>query len=91
MRSQKAVLTAYGLDLNLESYGEFVILTNNVSATLEQKDGIYTFSYKSGGFTYVVTLWQTHEAFWTVQAYCPSESYSKAKDEMWSILRSVKV
>ena len=90
-REEKAVLTAYGLDLNLESYGEFVILTNNVSATLEQKDGIYTFSYKSGGFTYVVTLWQTPEAFWTVQAYCPSESYSKAKDEMWSILRSVKV
>lgn len=91
LREEKATFEAYGLDLDLQSYGKFVILANNVSATLEQKDGIYTFSYIAGDFTYVVTVWETEAAFWTVQAYCPRESYSKAKDEMWRILSSVKV
>ena len=91
LREEKATFEAYGLDLDVQSYGKFVILANNVSATLEQKDGIYTFSYESGGFTYIVTVWETETAFWTVQAYCPNENYGKAKDEMWHILRSVKV
>ena len=91
LREEKATFEAYGLNLDLQSYAKFVILANNVSATLEQKDNIYTFSYESSGFTYVVTLHETADAFWTVQAYCPTENYGKAKDEMWNILRSVKV
>ena len=91
LREEKSTFEAYGLNLDLQSYGKFVILANNVSATIEEKDGIYTFSYESNGFTYVVTVWETETAFWTVQAYCPNENYGKAKNEMWSILRSVKV
>ena len=91
LREEKTTFADYGLNMDLEGYGRFIILANQVDATLEQKDGIYTFSYESSGFTYVVTVWQTEDAFWTVQAYCPSESYGKAKSEMWRILRSVKV
>jgi hypothetical protein len=91
LREEKATFEAYGLSLDLESYGSFVILANNVSATLEQKDGIHTFSYESGGFTYVTTIWETEDAFWTVQAYCPTENYAKAKKDMWNILSSVTV
>ena len=91
LREEKAVFAAYGLELDLQTYGNLLAKSNNVSSELTQKDGIWTFTYESGDYTYVVTLWQTPEAFWTVQAYCPSESYSKAKDEMWRILSSVKV
>ena len=91
LREEKATFEAYGLDLDLQSYGSFVILANNVSAALEQKDGIYTFSYASGDFTYVVTVWETETAFWTVQAYCPNEDYGSVKGEMWEILSSVTV
>ena len=91
LREEKATFEAYGLSLDLESYGNFVILANNLSATLEQKDGIHTFSYESDGFTYVTTIWETEDAFWTVQAYCPSENYAKAKKDMWNILSSVTV
>ena len=91
LREEKATFEAYGLNLDLESYGKFVILANNISATLEQKDGIHTFSYESGGFTYVTTIWETEDAFWTVQAYCPTKNYAKAKKDMWNILSSVTV
>ena len=91
LREEKATFEAYGLELDLQSYGRFVILANNVSATLEQKDGIDTFSYTSGDFTYVVTVWESESAFWTVQAYCPTEDYSNVKEDMWAILSSVTV
>ena len=91
LREEKATFEAYGLELDLESYGKFVIMANNVTATLEQKDGIHTFSYESSGFTYVVTVWETENAFWTVQAYCPNENYGSVKGDMWEILSSVTV
>lgn len=91
LREKKATFEAYGLELDLESYGKFVIKANNISGTLEQKDGIWTFTYESGDYTYVVTLWETEKAYWTVQAYCPTENYSKVKKDMWEILSSVTV
>ena len=78
LREEKATFEAYGL-------------ANNVSAAIAEKDGIYTFSYESSGFTYVVTVWETETAFWTVQAYCPTENYGSVKDDMWKILSSVTV
>ena len=91
LREEKAVFEAYGLQLDLETYGSLLLKSNNVDGTLTQKDGIHTFSYTSGDFTYVVTLWETEEAFWTVQAYCPTADYASVKDEMWQILSSVTV
>ena len=91
LREEKATFEAYGLELDLESYGKFLCMSNNVSCQPEQTDGIWTFSYEANGYTYVVTLWETEEAFWAVQAYCPTESYTKVSSQMWEILSSVTV
>ena len=91
LREEKATFEAYGLTLELEDYGKFLMLSNNVTSQLEKKDGIYTFTYESGNMTYVVTLHETDAAFWTVQAYCPTADYSKVKNDIWDILSSVTV
>ena len=91
LREEKATFEAYGLQLDLQTYGNLLLKSNNVGSALEEKDGIRTFSYESGEFTYVVTLWETEEAFWTVQAYCPTADYSDVKDDIWEILSSVTV
>lgn len=91
LRESKATFTAYGLDMDLERYGQLLISSNNVQAKLEQKDDMLFFTYASNGFTYVVTLWETEEAFWMVQAYCPTENYNKVKNDIWKILNSVTV
>ena len=91
MREEKATFAAYGLEMDLQSYGDLLIKGNNVRAELKQTDGIWNFTYEAGGFTYVVTLWETDEAFWTVQAYCPTENYSKVKKDIWESLSSVTV
>lgn len=91
LREEKAVLAAYGLDLDLQRYGELVIKGNNVESALSQRDGILTFTYEANGYTYLVTLWETEAAFWTVQAYCPTADYARVQDQMWQILSSVTV
>ena len=95
LREEKALFASYGLDLDLQRYAKLVVVANNLSIQPEEKDGILTFSYEaiSDGvsYTYVVTLWETDQAFWTVQAYCPTENYPKVQDRMWQILKSVTV
>ena len=91
LREEKSVFQSYGLDLNAQTYGQLLLKANNVPGELEQKDGIWTFSYRSGDYAYVVTLWETQEALWTVQAYCPAAQLNKCEKEMWQILSSVTV
>ena len=91
LREEKATFAAYGLAMDLQRYGELIRLSNNVSGDITQRDGIWTFSYESGGFTYVVTLWETQDAFWTVQAYCPTKNFSEVQKDIWTILSSVTV
>ena len=91
LREAKETFTAYGLELDLQTYGELLMESNHVRSQLDQKNGIWHFSYTSGDFTYVVTLWETEEAFWTVQAYCPTADYDSVSDDIWEILSSVTV
>ena len=91
LRESKSTFTAYGLEVDLERYGQLLISSNDVQAKLEHKDDILFFTYASNGFTYVVTLRETEEAFWMVQAYCPTENYNKVKNDIWKILSSVTV
>ena len=91
LREEKAAFEAYGLELDLQRYGDLLMKSNNVKSTLSEKDGIWHFSYASGEFTYVVTLWETEDAFWTVQAYCPTQDYSKVQKDIWNLLSSVTV
>lgn len=91
LREPKATFAAYGLEPNLEQYGQALIKANQVNADLAEKDGICCFTYEAGAYTYLVSLWETKDAFWTVQAYCPTADYSKAYGDMWEILCSVTV
>ena len=91
IREEKATFQTYGVELDLESYGKFILMANNVSSQLQQKGGILTFTYESGEYTYVVTLHETEAAFWTVQAYCPTEDFPKVQKDIWTILSSVTV
>ena len=91
LREEKATFESYGLSLQLEDYGKLLMISNNITTTLAEKDGIPTFSYESSGMTYVVTLYETDAAFWTVQAYCPTADYSNLQNDIWEILSCVTV
>ena len=89
LRDEKSLFD--GSDLDLQTYGKLVLAVNELDCALTETDGICYFAYEAGDYTYVVTLWETGEAFWTVQAYCPTQEYSQVSGQMWEILRSVSV
>lgn len=91
LRDEKALFQAHDLDLTLETYGQLVLMTNGVDSKLTQKDGLWLFTYEAGDYTYVVSLHETKDAFWTVQAYCLTERYFDVSAQMWEILKSVTV
>ena len=91
LREPKSTFDAYNANVDLAHYGQLLMSANHVQANLEQQDDCLFFTYTSGGFSYVVTLWETEEAFWMVQAYCPTEDYNKVKGNLWDILSTVTV
>ena len=95
LREEKSLLAQYGLEPDLQTYAQLVISANELTVSLEEQDNIPYFTYEATAegvsYTYVVTLWETQEAFWSVQSYCPTADYPAAKDTMWTILKSVKV
>ena len=76
---------------DLPGYGQLILKSNDLACPLTEKDGIPTFTYQSGSYTYVVTLWETKDAYWTVQAYCPTADYENVSASMWEILADIKV
>ena len=91
LREEKATFEAYGLEMDLQKYGNLLMYANNVRSDLEEKDGVLYFTYTSADLTYVVSLWETDAAYWTVQVYCPTADYNKVKGDIWEILSSVTV
>ena len=95
IREEKAVFAEYGLEMDLNRYAKLVTMSNNLGVQPVEKDGVLTFSYEATtdgvSYTYVVTMWETDAAFWTVQSYCPTANYGKVQNQMWEILTSVKV
>ena len=82
-------------NMDLESYGKFVIYGNDLSCELQKKDGFYTFSYEKdapeGKLTYVAIVLKSKDAFWTVQAYCVSSFYAENASFLWKCLKSAKL
>jgi len=78
-------------EMDLEGYGEFMMAANAIAGEWIRKDGVPTFTYEADGYVYTVTLWETEESFWLVQAYCPEKDYSAVSTQIWEILSSIKV
>ena len=89
IREDKALLP----ELTLETFGQLVIHAHELDCQLLESDGITFFNYEAGdpAFTYTVSVWETENAFWSVQTYCKSEDYAAVREDMWQLLRSVKL
>ena len=78
-------------DLSLAEFGELLISANGFDAALEQKDGLFTYTYHDEGDTMVNIVLETDARFWFVSATCDEEDYAKLKPTMWKYLQSVTV
>ena len=91
LRDEKARFETAGLDLSLEDYGTLILQSNGVSSSLYHTEELLHATYEKSEYIYVVTFWETKNAFWTVQAYCPQEDYQQVIPQIQEILSSVSV
>ena len=84
-------------DMTLAQYGRLLIQLNGYDCDLTQRDGRYTFSYtadlpgQEGEYAYTAVLYETGDAFWVLQCYCPGETVSQNRERIWDLLCAVKI
>ena len=92
LKEAKADLTAFG-ELDLKGYAELIATLYELDVQLQEKDGKYTYTYEAAEedgskLTFTCLFLETEDAFWFLQASCPSEQYDADRDQIWSWLAS---
>ena len=84
---------SFGRLLSLKEYAQLLIDSNQYDAKLEEKDGLYTFSYedKEKALTFLCIAKETDNAFWYIASACLTEMLDTSKEAMWSYLTSAEV
>ena len=79
----------------LEEYGNLLISGNNLSATLQQEDGLTTFTFSlmdgKNSFTHLAAIYEGTGAFWLVQFSCRTENFDDSRESFLTYLKSVTV
>ena len=95
IREDKQLLSEYGLSPTAEEYAQMVIDANGLSAALEETDGFCHFTYEASAegvsCTYLTLVLEGDACFWTLQAYCPTESFAQNRDILWSCLTDARI
>ena len=83
----------FGKILSLKEYGQLLINSNKFDAKLEEKDGLYTFSYvdQENSLTYLCIVKETDNAFWYITSACLTELWETNQETMWTYLTSAEV
>ena len=90
----KAYLQEFLPDIDVQTYTELFLESNNVAEPIEVVDGITRFSYSVDGdpsYTYLCGVFESGTNFWVVQAYCESDDYASCQEDMWKYICSVSV
>ena len=79
----------------LEEYGNLLITNNNLTSTLQQEEGLttFTFSLMDGktSFTHLAAIYEGSESFWLVQISCKTENFEDSRESFLTYLKSVTV
>ena len=95
IKELKADLTSFG-ELDAQKYGDLLAVGYELGTTTQEKDGKYTLTYEvdeedGSKLTFLCLILESQDAFWFIQASCPSEQFDTDKDQIWSWLTSATV
>ena len=96
MKELKADLTAQFGELTAQSYGDLIASLYTLDVKTQEKDSKYTYNYEVDGedgekITFTCLFLEAEDAFWFIQASCPSAQYAEDKDQIWSWLSSATI
>lgn len=91
MFESKETLMAYMPEMDALIYAQVFAETNGLQDVPETVDGIPSFTYTVGGYTYLCGVFESDENFWVVQSYCQEKDFEANRDQMWEYICSVDV
>ena len=91
MFENKETLQAFVPDMDALTYAQVFAETNGLTDVPQTVDGIPTFTYAVGGYTYLCGVFESEENFWVVQAYCQEKDFDANREQMWKYISSVDV
>lgn len=94
MKELKADLADFG-ELTAQTYGDLIASLYALDVKTQEKDGKYTYDYEvedeDGKLTFTCLFLETEDAFWFIQASCPSAQYAADQAQIWSWLSSATI
>ena len=92
MRTGKQYLPNF----TLREYAGLMLKKNKLTCEIQDADALYTADYVSAvddqgtEYHYLTAFYETETDFWTVQIYCPQETFEKNRPEMEKILSHIR-
>lgn len=83
-------------DFTLREYAGLMLRKNKLDCEIQETDGLYWIEYTSSvddqgsEYCYLAAFYETETDFWTVQTYCPRETYGENREAMQKLLKEIR-
>lgn len=86
-KESRSSFVPYSLEeMDLNTYVQMLLEGYELKSTPQQMDGFLSFTFERDGSTYLTGIWADPEAFWMIQAGCPTEDYPNQEETFREIL-----
>lgn len=87
LREDRSYMEEIYPGMTLEQYAQLTVELNELDTAVQMKDGTPYFIYKADAdgenYTYLATLYETEDSFWSVQVYCKSADFPQMEGQLW--------
>lgn len=90
LKESRSVFAEYGLEnMTVEEYVQLLKEGYQLNLVTEESNGAITFTFENQGNTYLAAAYASEDAFWLIQAGCPTGDFKSQEETFRNILNSV--
>lgn len=90
LKELRSTFAEYGMEnMSVMEYAELLKEGYQLDTALVESNGMVSFTFENQGNTYLAGAFATEDAFWLIQAGCPSGNFNSQKETLQKILNSV--
>ena len=94
LKEEYALFEEIGDGLSLQEYAQLVCENNDLTADVEEKDGLVCFEYENQAngrdFTYFAVVQKGTDAYWLFQFSCDSSNYEDSKEQFINWAKTIR-
>ena len=94
LKEEYALFEEIGDSLSLQEYAQLVCQNNDLTADIEEKDGLVCFEYENEAngrdFAYFAVVQKGTDAYWLFQFSCDSSNYEDSKEQFIDWAKTIR-